>query len=190
MILLKNLIKTGFIIIFIYTISGCSKNLNYSKSVDRNQKKFIDEGRSEEALFLVKVKSLNLLMKKISVYTENTGYARSVVDFAQTIKNDHFLLDTQLELLAASQGIYLPGSMSGDHWNIYNSLRNASKEEFDEQFLKEVKLTHERLISEFKHFAIHAKSDAIRSFASKKLEKVQEHMEQSEKIVSQLLETS
>jgi len=107
----------------------------------------------------------------------NKGTDNRVKSLAQHIEDDHTKANTQLKNLAAEKGFALDTvGLTADQRNMIDSLNRLSGTQFDQEFLRQQKLAHEKTIAEFERAANTADDKDLRNFATATLPTLRDHL--------------
>ena len=177
-----------FILPIILIFSGaCSSSLEYNEAIEKNNKKLATEELKSDARFLVEAKSYSLLLNQLGELAVQNGYASSIQGYGSQIILAQNNLGEQLEQLAKNEKISLPVTMSESHSRTLGELRNASRQEFDRQFIRSVERIYEDQVELFKSTATTANDDEVRAFAAKNLRNLQDSQQTADRIENDLL---
>jgi putative membrane protein len=110
-----------------------------------------------------------------------------VRSFAQKLVTDHTQVNSELTTLAGQKNVKLDADDNKDR--VYRRLSRASGAEFDEEFVEQMIDDHEKTIKMFEKASSDAKDPDIRSFASKHLGHLKEHLSQAQQLRSSLMPT-
>lgn len=174
--------------LLLYIGMACAPtNLSYTEALDRNRRKLETEDQRQDAQFLVEAANANLLMSTISGRAKEEGYARIVVDFANTAYTDHQRMAEDLKKLAKDKKMSLPTAMSDQYQETINKLTTSDKRNFDKAYLETVENVHGRTIRLFEEAALNANDSNIRAFAAAKLDVMRAHARKARELENQLL---
>jgi putative membrane protein len=104
-----------------------------------------------------------------------------VKQFASRMVQDHSKANDELKQIASSKGIEVPSELDRKHKNDYERLNKLSGAEFDRAYMNLMVDDHKKDVSDFKKEADSGKDADIKSFASKTLPTLQEHMQLAQK---------
>jgi putative membrane protein len=110
----------------------------------------------------------------------------AVKSFAERMIKDHSSIDDAIVSLAQAKHYKLPDSPNLKQKASYDLLKARSGAGFDQAFMKHNVSDHEKDIKDFKKEADGSSDADIRSFASATLKTLQEHLELSRKVNSEI----
>jgi len=110
----------------------------------------------------------------------------SVKQFGQRMVDDHGKAGDELKKIAQDKGITPPAEMDGKHRKLHDRLSKMSGAEFDRAYVDEMVKDHRNDVKEFQREAKNAKDPDVKSFASKTLPTLQDHLKQAEGLRSQV----
>ena len=103
-----------------------------------------------------------------------------VKEFAGRMVQDHGKANEELKTLASSKGVQVPGETDRSHKHKAESLNKKSGDKFDHEYMDEMVKDHKKDVKEFEKQAKNAKDADVRSFASKTLPTLQEHLKMAQ----------
>ena len=110
-----------------------------------------------------------------------------VKNFAQKLVDDHTKVNSELMTLAKQKNVKLD---TDDHKDrAYNRLNKKSGAEFDQEFVENMIDEHEKDIKMFEKAASDAKDAEVRSFASKHVSHLREHLQQAQNLRQSVMPT-
>ena len=97
--------------------------------------------------------------------------------FGQRMVDDHSKANSELMSLASSKGITLPADLDAKHRETVTKLSGMSGAEFDRAYGKMMLSDHTKDVSEFEKQSARGTDPDLKSFASKTLPTLQEHLQ-------------
>jgi putative membrane protein len=97
-----------------------------------------------------------------------------VRNFAQQLVNDHTSMGSELQSLASTKNVKL--DQDNNQSREYKRLSNKSGQDFDREFVDHMVDEHEKDIKDFEKASTDAKDMELRSFASKHLADLKQHL--------------
>ena len=110
-----------------------------------------------------------------------------VKSYAQKLVDDHSKVNDELKSIASQKNVKLDDD--DDHDRAYKRLNKKSGQEFDQEFVEHMIDEHEKDIKMFEKAAKDAKDADIRSFASKHVDHLREHLRQAESLRASTMPT-
>ena len=110
-----------------------------------------------------------------------------VKSFAQKLVDDHSKVNSELMSLASQKNVKL--DTDDDKDRAYKRLSKKSGSEFDQEFVEHMIDEHEKDIKMFEKASNDAKDTEIRSFASKHVGHLREHLQQAQSLRQSVMPT-
>lgn len=109
-----------------------------------------------------------------------------VREFANQLINDHSEGNRQIDSLAASKQVSLPGQISSGQQATADKLANLTGTAFDKEFIAASLKDHEAAIFEFQYQAFANPDPDVRKLATKTLPTLQHHLQMAREIYTRL----
>jgi putative membrane protein len=110
-----------------------------------------------------------------------------VKSFAERLVKDHTDANNELKSMAASKGITLDQDDGKDR--TYRRMSGKSSTEFDQEFVEHMVDEHEDDIRRFEKASRDAKDTEVKSFASKHLPHLREHLQMAQRLQTSMSAT-
>ena len=110
----------------------------------------------------------------------------AVKQFGKRMADDHGKAGEELKKLAQDKGITPPMELDGKHKKLHDRLSKLSGAQFDRAYVDEMVKDHRKDVKEFQREAEKAKDPDVKSFASKTLPTLQDHLKQIEGVHAQM----
>jgi putative membrane protein len=110
-----------------------------------------------------------------------------VKNFAQKLVDDHTAVNSELMGIASSKNVKVDNDDNKDR--TYKRLSNKSGNDFDREFIAHMVDEHEKDIKLFEKAANDAKDPEVRSFASKHVGHLREHLAQAQSLQRSIVPT-
>ena len=110
-----------------------------------------------------------------------------VKSYAQKLVQDHSKVNSELKSIASQKNVDL--DIDDDKDRAYKRLNKQSGSEFDQEFVEHMIDAHEKDIKMYEKAASDAKDSEIRSFASKHVASLREHLQQAQSLQTSLMPT-
>lgn len=108
--------------------------------------------------------------------TKDKASSQTVKDFGDRLITDHTKANDELKEIANKNGVDLPAEVDAKHRPELERLANLTGNKFDEQFMKTALRDHEKDTVEFQKEIDNGQNPDVKSFASKTLPIIQEHL--------------
>lgn len=105
---------------------------------------------------------------------------QEVKDFARRMEEDHAKANEELERLAKSKGVQLPGDVDRKHHRMMDELRSHTSAQFEREYMKQQVGDHKRVIRDFDREAKHGEDADLKKWAADKLPALREHLRMAE----------
>ena len=100
----------------------------------------------------------------------------AVKQFAQKMIDDHTKANEEVKQIASKANISLPDSLDSRHQSRIDKLSKLSGTEFDRAYIKDQLKDHQQDVKEFQNEAENGYHEELKTFASKTLPTLQEHL--------------
>lgn len=110
-----------------------------------------------------------------------------VKSFAQKLVDDHQMVATELEGIAAQKNVKLDDD--NDHDHTYKKLSKKSGSDFDQEFVEHMIDEHEKDIKMFEKASEDAKDSDVKAFAAKHVDHLREHLKMAQDLKQTLMPT-
>jgi len=132
-----------------------------------------------DATFVRKAASGGIAEVKLGQLAQEKGSSSAVKEFGKRMENDHSKAGDRLKNVASKNNIAVPEEMDKKDQATYDHLSKLSETEFDRVYAQHMVTDHEEDIEEFKNEASSGKNPDVKSFASKTLPTLQDHLRQA-----------
>jgi putative membrane protein len=95
--------------------------------------------------------------------------------YGEWMVKDHTVMKEELQALAIERNIKVPTRISNDKAETLTRLRNMEGADFDQEFIRMMRIDHRRDIQELK-MASHSTDKGVKAFAQKYLPLLQSHL--------------
>lgn len=103
----------------------------------------------DAAAFLVKIADARMMDAKEGALAVSRGTTTDVRNYGKLMVKDQAILLAEIRKIAGEMRVSLPTDISTNKQDGYSDLVSKQGEEFDEKFLKMMKIDHERDIDDF-----------------------------------------
>ena len=105
--------------------------------------------------------------------------------FAETLVSDHTQAQKELSALAATKGVDVSAVIDPKHAGEFQKLEQASKADFDKEFLADMISDHKKCVSKFEAAAKDSKDSDVKMWAEKMLPTIKAHLAKAEKLAAE-----
>jgi putative membrane protein len=182
---LKNLALMGFVIL---SVAACNESrsdktegtttLTADTSITTESKDQVKNDSSrlqpEETAFIQKAAVGGLMEVEMGNLTTQKTKSDKVMTFAKRMIKDHTAANNELQQIAQSLGLKLPGALPTEEQSHLAAMRQMEANEYDQNYMNMMVQDHAKTIDLF-NGASDFKNEKLRSFALKTLPVLQEH---------------
>jgi putative membrane protein len=111
---------------------------------------------------------------------KDKGASDGVKQFGQKMVDDHTAVNNDLKTVAKNKNIDLPTALDAKHQATVDRLSKLSGADFDHAYSTEMLKDHQTDVKEFQHEAQAGADPDVKSFASKHLPTLQEHLKMAQ----------
>jgi putative membrane protein len=141
---------------------------------------------SGETKFIESAYQDNLAEVELGKLASERGASDSVKKFGQRMVDDHGKANEELAKLAHDKGVSTPSGLDGRHQKLRDRLAKLSSSDFDRAYAGEMLKGHRKDVKEFQRAADRGKDPDVKTYASKTLPVLQEHLKQAEDMHAQV----
>jgi putative membrane protein len=185
---MKNIAKTGFILgAFLFGMASCNQQGGaVEEAQETNEQQFEDtameDQKTDQSEFMTQAASSGMLEVEAGKLAQEKGQNQAVKDYAAMMVKDHTQANQELKKLASQLNITLPDSMSQEHMDQMQSLRDATGAEFDQEYADLMVSSHEEAVSLFEDASNNLENAEAKNFATTTLPKLQQHLDQANQL--------
>ncbi|TXK52818.1 DUF4142 domain-containing protein [Pontibacter qinzhouensis] len=194
---MKKLALTAFIAsAFLFGTASCtSENKdNVDQAQETNEQAFEDTSMEDRKIdqsdFMTRAASDGMFEIEAGKLAQQKGQNAEVKKFGGQMVTDHQKASNELKALAQKKSITLPDSMSREHMDKLQSLRDKNGAEFDEEYVDAMVDAHDKAVSLFEDAAEDLEDAEVKAFASKTLPVLQQHREHAKTLDDKLGNTA
>jgi putative membrane protein len=133
--------------------------------MDRADRKFVEEAAMG-----------GMAEVELGKLAQQKGGSDQVKQFGARMVEDHGKANDELKQLAQAKGLSVPAAPDKSHQKEVDKLNKLSGAKFDREYMAHMLSDHRKDVSDFKKAAGSAKDSDVKSFASKTLPTLQEHL--------------
>jgi len=130
--------------------------------------------------------STNLMEIRLGQVAQSRATNSAVKQFGQRMVDDHGKAADELKKIAQDKGVTPPSAVNEKHKKAHDRLAKLSGSKFDRAYMDEMVKEHRADVKEFQRAANNAKDPDVKSFASKTLPTLQEHLKEAESVQGQV----
>lgn len=139
----------------------------------------IEDQITEQSEFMTQAASSNMLEIEAGKLAQERGQMQEVKDYGQMMVKDHTNASNQLKQLAQQHNIVLPDSMSQDHQQQLQKLRDQKGKAFDQQYMDLMVNSHEETVKLFENASNNMQDTVIQNFATSTLPILRQHLDRA-----------
>lgn len=178
---MRRIASTGLIIgAVLLGMASCNQEQGaVEEAQTANEEKFegtqMEDRKVSQSDFMTQAASNGMLEVEAGRLAQQKGLMQEVKDYGQTMVNDHTTANNQLKTLASQLNIILPDSMSQEHLDQLQSLRDKNGAEFDREYMDLMVSSHENAISLFEDASNNMENAEVKRFATTTLPVLRQH---------------
>ncbi|SKA35386.1 DUF4142 domain-containing protein [Consotaella salsifontis] len=136
------------------------------------------------ATFVPMAAQSNMMEIEAAQLALKTTKSDDVRDFAQRMVDDHTTAGKNLKAAVKDAGsdISVPKELDSEHQQKLDMLKNASGDDFDKAYIQMNVQAHQQAVDLFQNYSQNGEQGPVRSFASKTLPTLQEHLQMVQKM--------
>ncbi len=147
-------------------------------ALDENTTVVTEEVDSGVINFVEKATLSNMYEIEAAKIALERSKVQSVKDFAQAMLDAHTAASTELRPLASAALVTQPTQLDSGFTSQLDQLRNASVEDFDDNYIDQQTEAHENTLRLMKDFSANGKDAGLQAFATKMTPVVEAHLTQ------------
>jgi putative membrane protein len=189
---MKNFAKTGFILgAFLFGMASCNQQGGaVEEAQETNEEQFEDTAMEDQKIdqsdFMTQAASSGMLEVEAGKLAQQKGQNPEVKKYGGMMVKDHTQANEQLKKLASQLSITLPDSMSQQHMDQLEDLREKSGAEFDQEYMDLMVSSHEEAVSLFEDASNDLENAEAKNFATTTLPKLRQHLDQANQLDEKL----
>jgi putative membrane protein len=141
---------------------------------------------SGDQKFVKEAYESNLAEVELSKLATERGSNDTVKQFGQRMITDHTKANEELTKIAQEKGVSTPEGLDSKHKKLRDRLAKLSSSDFDRAYADEMVKEHRKAVKEFQREADKAKDPDVKSWASKTLPTLQDHLKQAQAMEAQV----
>lgn len=157
-------------------LSCCSNTTTYDEAIEKNRNNFEDPQQLGDAIFLVEMKSVNLLHLELLQIAAQSGYASELVNLGKEEIGSFKTIAQDLTEVARGEEVRLPTKMSGDHETRLAGIREAPRQDIDRAIITELRKLNEAALGQLTLMATEGSDPDVRAFAARKIGTLRVHL--------------
>lgn len=185
---MKKIASTGLILsAFLFGMASCNQEQGAVEEAQQTNEQQVEGTAMEDQMtnisdFMTKAASSNMLEIQSGQLAQEKGQMQEVKDFGQMMVTDHQKASEQMKQLAQQKNIVLPDSMSQEHMDKLQNLRDKTGNEFDQAYMDLMVSSHENTVSLFEDAANNIEDQEVKSFADATLPTLRQHLDRAKQI--------
>lgn len=185
---MKKIASTGLIAAaFLFGVASCNQEQGAVEEAQEVNEQQAEGSAMEDQMtnmsdFMTQAASSGMLEVEAGRLAQDKGQNQEVKSYGKMMVDDHTKANDQLKTLAAQQNITLPDSMSQQHMDQLQSLRDQTGAEFDQAYMDLMVSSHEEAVSLFEDASNNLENAEVKSFASTTLPKLQQHLDHANQL--------
>lgn len=158
-------------------------------AIKENEEKFEDTKLENDAKFVVNASDAGLFQVMASELAKRKSSSQMVKDLAEKLIKDHSQFNVELKSVAKERNITIPEKLSLKYQRKFDNL-NGETEDFDRVYTRVIVNDHKDMIDMYEKEADKGEVAEIKSWASKKIPTLKQHLEMAENVRDSVREVS
>ncbi len=158
-------------------------------AIKENEEKFDDTKLEKDAEFVVKASDAGLFQVMSGELAKRKSSSQMVKDLAEKLIKDHSQFNAELKTVAMQKNISIADKLSAKYQRKFDNL-NEETEDFDRVYTRIMVNDHSDIIDLYEKEADKGEVVEIKSWASKKIPTLKQHMEMAENVRDSVREVS
>lgn len=185
---MKKLASTGLIIgAFLFGMASCNQQQGAVEKAQETNEQVAEGTAVEDQMtnlsdFMTKAASGGMLEVEAGRLAQEKGQNQEVKNFGEMMVTDHTKANDQLKQLAQQKNVVLPDSMSQEHMDQLQNLRDQTGAEFDQAYMDLMVSSHEETVSLFEDASNNLEDQEVKSFASSTLPTLRQHLDRANQL--------
>lgn len=185
---MKKFASTGLIAgAILFGVASCNQEQGAVEEAQETNEQRAEDTAMEDQMtnmsdFMTKAASSNMLEVQAGQLAQQKGLMQEVKSYGQMMVTDHQKAGDQMKQLAQQKNIVLPDSMSQEHMEQLEELRNANGAEFDNQYIDLMVSSHENTVSLFEDASNDIEDQEVKSFATTMLPALRQHLDRARQL--------
>jgi putative membrane protein len=164
---------------------GGRKDDSTKLAEDQNEERLSNK-EDDDADFAVEAADGGLMEVELGTLALTKASSAEVKRFAQMMVDDHTKANNELKTLARQKNITLPTTMGNERQRKVENLNEKTGADFDKEYIDLMVRDHKEDIDAFEDQAEDGKDGEIKAWASSKVAKLRQHLEEAERIQESL----
>jgi putative membrane protein len=173
-----------------FFFASCNSSTTYEDALNYNRENIEEPKKVEDAIFLVKAKSLTQLQISLLQLSQEKGYSSATVSLGKDNIELFRTLESDIIDVAKKKDIRLGDKMDPAHYQLYQELSGADKASFDQKFVFSLKSINDQELKLFESHATTAFDPDIRAFAARSLGQLRTQAGNLDKVEKELIPIS
>lgn len=139
---------------------------------------------SADRAFAMKAAEANLAEVELGKLAQQKASSDDVKNFANRMVDDHQKANDELKQWAETKSVTLPADLNSKDKALKDRLSNLSGSDFDKAYIRDMVKDHKKDVAEFQRESNRASDPELKSWASKTLPTLQDHLKMAEDVNS------
>lgn len=135
---------------------------------------------SADQTFMMKAAQGGMAEVQLGNLAKDHAESQDVKDFGQKMVDDHGKANDELKNLASQKNVPLPSEIDAKDKAIYDRLSKLKGAAFDRAYMRDMVADHRADVAEFRREASSGKDPDVKSWASKTVPTLEEHLKLAE----------
>jgi putative membrane protein len=163
--------------------SGTSASASASATTDTSSSS--SQLTEQDQKFVKEAASGGMAEVEMGKLAAQKGQSEAVKKLGQRLVQDHTKANQELKQIASKKGVTLPTQPASEHKSALDHLKSLQGTEFDKAFTQHAIQDHQKDIQKFQKASQQLQDSELKSFASKTLPTLQQHLQMAKQADSQ-----
>ncbi|MEJ8801324.1 DUF4142 domain-containing protein [Pontibacter sp. H249] len=185
---MKKIASTGlFLAALIFGVASCNQQQGAVEEAQETNEQMaegteMEDQMTEQSDFMTKAASTGMLEVEAGKLAQEKAQNQEVKNYGQMMVTDHTDANSKLMSLAQQKNVMVPDSMSQDHMDQMQNLRDKTGADFDKAYMDLMVSSHEEAVSLFEDASNNIQDAEIQNFANTTLPKLRQHHERAQQL--------
>jgi putative membrane protein len=131
---------------------------------------------SADETFMMSAAQAGMVEVKLGELAAKKATQENIKQFGAAMVSDHSKANTELQAIAAKNGVTLPSKLDTPHQSKVDKFGTLSGEQFDKAYVSEMVKDHEKVAAEFEKASKTSQNPELKSFAATTLPVIKTHL--------------
>ncbi|WP_299826216.1 DUF4142 domain-containing protein [uncultured Pontibacter sp.] len=185
---MKKVASTGlFLAAFLFGIVSCNQEQGAVEEAQQTNEQMaegteMEDQMTEQSDFMTRAASSGMLEVEAGKLAQQKAQNAEVKKYGEMMVTEHTAANKELMALAQQKNVVVPDSMSQNHMDQMQSLRDKTGADFDKEYMDLMVTSHEEAVTLFEDASNNIQDTEVKNFASTTLPKLRQHHERAQQL--------